>query len=353
MGYLDTQQLYDAPAYQLTVDGRNITAKIRARLMSLTLAESRGDEADQLDIELDDTDGEMNLPPKGAEIALQLGWRDFRLVDKGLFEVDEIEHSGAPDRISIRARSAEMRRQLRTRNERSWHDATLGIIVGDIARRNNLVPRVDASLADTRVAHIDQTNESDLHFLTRLAKKHDAVATVKKGRLVFLPINGTRSSTGQELEAITLTRAAGDQHRYHTADRNSYTGVRAYWHDKNQAEKRSVLVGTEENEKRLKDTYGSEADALAAARAEQGRVERGKATMELTLAMGRPDLMPQTPVTLRGFKPEIDNTPWLVVKLTHTLGDNGMTTRIELETRKQRLSTNTHHAKNSRRESAM
>jgi phage protein D len=333
MGYLDTQQLYDAPAYQLTVDGRNITPQIEARLMSLTLTESRGDEADQLDIELDDADGALQLPPKGAEISLLLGWKGFGLVDKGLFEVDEIEHSGAPDRISIRARSAEMRRQLRTRSERSWHDTTVGAIVEAIARRNNLTPRVDASLAAIKVAHIDQTNESDLHFLTRLARQHDAVCTVKKGRLVFLPVNGTRSSTGEELAAIALTRAAGDQHRYHTADRHSYTGVRAYWHDKNQAEKRSVLVGTEENEKRLKDTHGSEADALAAARAEQGRVERGKATMALTLALGRPDLMPQAPVTLAGFKREIDATPWLVVKLTHSLGDAGLTTQIELETR--------------------
>lgn len=41
--------------------------------------------------------------------------------------------------------------------------------------------------------------------------------------------------------------------------------MRAYWSDRNQAEKRSVLVGSEEDEKRLKDTYGSEADAMAAA----------------------------------------------------------------------------------------
>ncbi|KRA13910.1 hypothetical protein [Acidovorax sp. Root568] len=109
--------------------------------------------------------------------------------------------------------------------------------------------------------------------------------------------------------------------------------MRAYWHDPNAAEKNSVLVGEQENEKRLKDTYGSEADAMASARAERGRIERGKATMELTLALGRPELMPQTPVVLQGFKDVIDDTPWLVVKLTHTLGDNGLTTRMELETR--------------------
>jgi len=33
--------------------------------------------------------------------------------------------------------------------------------------------------------------------LTRLAKKHDAVATVKKRRMMFLPIHGTGSSKGE------------------------------------------------------------------------------------------------------------------------------------------------------------
>ena len=60
-----------------------------------------------------------------------------------------------------------------------------------IARRNNLTPRVDATLAAIKVAHIDQTNESDVHLLTRLAGQHDAVATMKNGSLLFLPINGT------------------------------------------------------------------------------------------------------------------------------------------------------------------
>lgn len=33
---------------------------------------------------------------------------------------------------------------------------------------------------------LDQTDESDLSFLTRLAKDHDAIATVKGGALLFI-----------------------------------------------------------------------------------------------------------------------------------------------------------------------
>ena len=55
--------------------------------------------------------------------------------------------------------------------------------------------------------------------------------------------------------------------------------------------------------------------------------------MELALALAQPELMQQTGVTLAGFKREIDATPWLAVKLTHSMGDQGFTTRLELETR--------------------
>lgn len=324
---------HPAPVYRLVVNGQDITAKVNPRLIGLTLSEGREGAADTLELTLADHDGQLAMPRKGATIALQLGWRGQALVDKGTFEVDEVEHSGAPDQVSIKARSADLKRKLRQRTEKSWHDTTVGAIVQEIAARHGLDPRVGGDLAGTNVEHIDQTNESDLHFLSRLAKQHDAVATVKKGHLLFLPINGTKTSGGTALGGVRITRADGDQHRYHSAERGAYSGVRAYWSDPKQAEKRSVLVGSEEDEKRLKDTYGSEQDALAAARSEQQRVERGKATFELTLALGRPELMPQTPVTVRGFKREIDATPWLVVKLTHSLGDQGLTTRMELETR--------------------
>lgn len=324
---------HPAPDYTLVVDGRDITARVDPRLISLTLTEARGEEADQLELELSDHDGALAIPPKSAIIELAIGWAGQALVQKGAFVVDEVEHTGAPDKLSIKARSADMRKEMRVRSEVSWHDTTIGAIVNTIAGRHQLTPRVDGRLAGVRVQHMDQTHESDLHFLNRLARQHDAVATVKNKHLLFLPINGTKTSTGKELPTATITRADGDQHRYHSADRNAYTGVRAHWHDAGKAEKRSVLAGTSEREKKLKDTYATEADALAAAKAEQQRVERGKATMELTLALGRPELAPQTQVRAAGFKPEIDATPWVVVKLTHSLGDGGLTTRMELETK--------------------
>ena len=52
------------PDYHLVVNGQDITPRLGARLIDLRLRESRGDEADQLDITLDDSDGRMAIPSK-------------------------------------------------------------------------------------------------------------------------------------------------------------------------------------------------------------------------------------------------------------------------------------------------
>lgn len=85
------------PDYMLMLDSRDITGNISDRLMSMTLTDNRGFEADQLDIELNDADGQVGLPVRGAVLTVYIGWKGFALVCKGKFTVDEVEHRGAPD----------------------------------------------------------------------------------------------------------------------------------------------------------------------------------------------------------------------------------------------------------------
>jgi len=45
------------PGYRIVLDGQDITPRINGRLQKLSLTDSRGDEADQLDLTLTDHDG--------------------------------------------------------------------------------------------------------------------------------------------------------------------------------------------------------------------------------------------------------------------------------------------------------
>jgi phage protein D len=323
------------PEYHITLDGRDLTRKIAPRLVSLSLSESRSDEADTLDITLDDSDNKLAIPKRGAVLRVAFGWSDTGVVDKGSYTVNEVEHAGAPDVLTIRARSASMTNAMGERIERSWHGETLGAIVRKIAGKHSLKPAIGDALSKLVISHIDQTHESDMSFLTRLAKRYDAVMNVKDANLLFMPIGRGTTASGKKLDSIELTRAEGDSHRYHVSERENYAGVRAFYHATGRAKRKSVVVGGGNNHslKVLPETYATEADAQAAAMAELSRTQRSQATMDYTLALGRPDLYPELPVYLSGFKPDIDDESWLAKRVRHTIADGGYTTALELEMR--------------------
>lgn len=340
-GYLDKglsryqrEVAYPVPAFRITVDGNDIAQLISPRLMSLDLTDNRGIEADQLSITLSDHDGLLSIPPTGALIRVWLGWSDNGLIDKGTYTVDETEHSGAPDVLTIRARSVDLRKSLKTKRERSWSNTTLGDVLGDIALGNGLSTTIAGNLDGLPILQLDQANESDANLISRIGEEFDAVVTVKAGCLLCLPAGGGKSASGADLPHITLTRADGDQHRYLQADRDSYDGVRAYFYDVNSAEKQHAIAGSGENLKDLRHTYTDRQSALRAARAEFNRLQRGSATLSYTLAIGRPDLIPELTYTLEGVKPEMDEIIWYGGNVQHSLSaDSGYTVSLELESK--------------------
>ncbi|MDH4560650.1 phage late control D family protein [Pseudomonas sp. BN411] len=324
---------YPRPIYRLTVNGRDITADITARLISLTLTDNRGPEADQLDIELSDHDGLLAIPPRGATLQVWLGWSDTGLVDKGTFTVDETEHSGPPDTLSIRARSADMRGPLVKKRERSWHDTTLGNILRTLAQEHDLEPAISHQLDQVEVPHLDQTDESDLNLITRLGQEHDAVATIKHGRLLFMPIGQGETASGKELPVVTITRAEGDQHRFLQADRDAYSGVRAYYYDVEGSERMEAIIGGEENAKTLRHTYADRSSALRGAKSEWKKIQRGSATLSYTLALGRPEISPEWRYRVRGIKAEIGDVGWLGERVIHRMTDSGFAADLEMQSK--------------------
>lgn len=322
---------YPRPVCRVVVDGKDITGAVTQRLISINLTDNRGMEADTLDIQLSDHDGLLAIPPRKAKIEVWLGWDTSGLIYKGSYTVDETEHSGAPDVLNIRARSADLRESLKAKRETTWHKVTLREILSTIATRNQLQARTDAQLGDQLIEHLDQANESDANIITRLAEQFDAVIGVKAGYLICSKVGDGKSTTGLQLPHITLTRKEGDGHRYLQADRNSYSGVKAYYYEPNSADKKEAIAGGGDNLKELRHVYSDQQSALRAARSELGRLLRGTATLSYTLAHGRPDLIPELSYSLVGVKDEIDAITWLGSNVQHSFSDAGYTTSLELE----------------------
>lgn len=354
MSFLTKDEL--TPAFVLAAGGENINSLIQGRLMSLTMTDNRGFEADQLDIELDDSDGQLALPKRGETLSLHLGWKNEPLIYKGTFTVDEVEHSGVPDKLTIRGRSADFRDTLNVKREQSYHQKTLGDIVRTLAERNKLKAVIDEKLDKIKLVHIDQTNESDGSFLTRVAKSEGAIVAVKNGNLLFMKQGQGLTATGQPIQTMHINRSVGDGHRFTLADRGAYTGVIANWLDTREPKKKKAvtvkrkrkskqptkpaepkekqgeyLAGEQGNVLTLSHTYATKENAARAAKANWEKIQRGVASFSIQLAVGRADLYPEMPVTVSGFKPEIDNADWTLTRVVHSLNDGGFTTALELE----------------------
>lgn len=314
----------------------DITGKVRPRLISLGLSEKRGEEADQLDIVLDDTDGKLDLPPTGATLQLQLGWKSGSdvtpgLVDKGRFIVDEVSHSGPPDQVTIRARAADFAGDIKTRREKSYHDTTLGAIVAQIAGRLKLKPKCAPALAKIAVRSKAQSRESDMAFIRRLGREHHAVATIKAGALILSPIGAGTTASGKALPAITIRRRDGDAHQFTRQTRDDVPGVVATWHDRKEGKRRTFTAGKAEGAKKLARVYPTEEAAQTAANAAHAKAGREPVSLSLTLALGRPDLAPEQKAKATGYKAAIDDVGWIITEVTHSFGDRGFTTGVKLE----------------------
>ena len=357
------------PQAELTIDGRRFGTQAMSRIISISLTDKRGFEADELTIELDDHDGSLAIPKTGSKITLKLGYKETGLVEKGEYLVSEFTASGSPDILSITARAADLAEALAEQVEKSWHKQTLYQIIETIAKKHKYEYIISKDYQNQKIDHIDQTNESDASFMSRLAEQYDAIATVKNGKLLFIPAGESQTASGQPILPTTITRASGDSHSFTYSSSNSYQAVRAYYTDKKTGQKKEVIVNKDnaypnkkttqqtktvkgktfkakkkENDnqkvntegqkiKTLRHLYATESGAWSGARGAFKKIQRGVAEFSITLAVGRPDLYPETPAVVKGFKPEIDAEAWLITEVSHKIDSGGYTASIQFEAR--------------------
>lgn len=369
----DTGGNHLTPVAKLSINGKPFNTDALSRIISISLTDKSGFEADELTVSLSDHDGKLALPPKSAEITIALGYIETGIVDKGSYKITEVSWSGAPDTLHITAQSADTSDRFSEAKEKSWHKTSLKEIIESIAAANGYTPIIGKAYQDEKIDHIDQSNESDAAFLSRLAERYDAIATVKHGRLLFVSSGEATTASGQPLPTIRITRNSGDQYTFRYSNTESYNAVRAYYIDRQTGKKHEVVI-TEDNYdpvkktvtttkkyktkrkdgkthktttkevteikqadttgkkiKTLRHTYQSPKTAATGARAAYKKLKRGAMEFDISLAVGRPDIAPESPVTLQGFKPEIDAEKWVGKETVHTLDGNGLTTAVKLQ----------------------
>ncbi len=316
------------PEFQIFADSLDVTERIAERLIEMTVTDEAGFRSDTLTLTIDDSDGLIEIPKKGAKLEVYLGYRPSGLARMGEYTIDEPELSGPPDRIIIRARGADLLQHLKTNKTRSWDKKTLGDIVGGIASEHGLQSKISAVLTSVIVDHIDQTAESDLHFLTRLAKLYDAIAKPAGSNLLFAPRNQSKTASGKKLPTIELKKTDVSSYSLVLPGRSKVGHVVAYWQDKSKSRRTGVTVGDKtEPGKTLQTTYSTTEEAKSAAQAELAALKRDRKELSLTLP-GDSQVIAESPIALtRGWR-EGYAGDYVATRVEHRLGSGGFVTSI-------------------------
>lgn len=332
------------PDFKITADNEDRTEVLQERLLSINFVDNSGKEADTLELVFDDSHdenphqgGAIEYPKKGVKLALSLGYQETGLISIGTFVVDEPELAINPDTLTIRARSADFSKSetgtIKKSKTRHFDNKTIGQILSQIAGENGLKSSISAKLADIQITHISQTNESDGHFLTRLAKLNDALFSVKNHSLIFVAKDDAKSASGKELPIIQLSRRDFiDSATMSNPSRNAYGTVRAKWRNKTKAHTEVESAGSGEPIRTMRHIYASQAEAARAANAELKRLNRATGGTVSFSVSGRPEFTAGAKINISNVRTGFDGE-WKITRVTHNLdwSSNGYTCQIEGE----------------------
>lgn len=191
--------------YKVLYNGKNITADITDHLMSIQYTDKVQGESDELELQLEDTDGLWQnawYPEKGAKLSAEIEFNGTSL-NFGNFTIDEVEFSGgrSGDTISIKAVAAGITKNLRTDHYAAHEKKTLREIANTIAASHGLT--VQGTIPNVTFDRVTQYHQTDLNFLYRLAVNYGLVFNVRDKLLIFTSIYDLENKSG----AITLDKS--------------------------------------------------------------------------------------------------------------------------------------------------
>jgi len=336
------------PDFSIAADGKDVSAQLHDRLLHMTIEDKAGDTSDSVTIALDDREHAIALPRTGAELSISLGYKEQTLVNMGKWAVDELALSSAPHTLTIKAKAANMSASttkggkadtLRSSKTRAWDNIAIADICTTIAKEHGYQPRIAQKYATGNppaigapIPHLDQRDESDLNFLTRLARDYGAVCKPVRDFLLFVEKGTPLSATGRVLDSIALAPNMVTSWHVTLADRGKYVAVIAHYHDHATAKRIPVRVGAGSGTPvtSVQGSFANEQAARAAATARLAALARGARRLHLTMP-GNPLLASGSPLVLAGFRDGVDGA-YHTTSVTHTLDAGGYHTSLEATT---------------------
>ncbi|MHC2379320.1 phage protein D [Bradyrhizobium liaoningense] len=339
------------PAARILLDGRDITANLipapfglpleggghvipggvlgGGPLLSLTVQDNEGKKSDSCELEIDNRE-HIPAPGKGSKLQVSLGFVETGVNYMGTFLIDSWTKKGRPKIMTVTAKAAGLTTEIKSPKSRSYHEKSVDDIVQYIAGRNGLSAIVNGEVGGIKIDHIDQSSESDLNFLTRLAGRVGANFKLADEKVIFNKAGSGMLPSGGAAPVFMLTEIGVTDWDCTGSTRGDYKSVEAAWHNIKKGEREWVKEGGGNPVFRSRKLFKTKEEAEAQAKATKGALARGKKVFAANF-LGRTEMFAGAGLTAIGFDPDCDGS-YTIKSATHRLNDQGLTTRISCET---------------------
>lgn len=321
------------PAWRIDVGSEDVTARLTGLVSEIRITSEAERESDALELVVA-AGVEVAPPGDRRPVRAWMGYGEA-LVLMGAYYVETTEIDlAAPSSMTVSATAADLRAGsgLKAPHTHTWSETTLGEVARGIAEEHALEPRVAPQLADVEIAHIDQSGESDLALLQRLAREHGCVVRVAAGRLIVMPPGaGTAPGSGRDLPRRNVAPGGIIRGRVSLRGRPHYGAVQAAWRDAETGAEMLVQAGDGDPVYVARAMQPDQASAEAEARSQYRQQALRTSALDLTLP-GDPTIAAETPLRMRGWGAHVDGA-WTVRRARHVLTPGaGFSTEIEAAT---------------------
>ena len=293
----------------MLANGIGIGGVLSSNNASIKVEDRLGYKSDKLQITMASETTMFDIPTKGKNLNYAIEG-----VPMGQFTVDsaQITISTSGNKLVISANAADMTKELKAPRTKSFNDKKLSEILEEKAGDNGLKLKISDFYKNTKIAHIDQTNESDLNFITRLGDKYDAIAKFANGKLLFLKRGDMNGAMPVFIHRSDMTSVTFD-----VTDRNEFKAVKAFYQKSSENKRKFEKVGDGEPIFEMEGDFANKGEAKDAAQAKFDAMRRKGKTLKANMPINA-NIAAGSPVLIFGVHPAINGIMY-VTQSTHVV----------------------------------
>lgn len=317
------------PTFKLIYENKDITKDVSDFVVDISYTDNEHGTSDEIQIQFEDSQKLWQgswIPVKGDRVRLFLGYEGEKLLNCGLFEIDEIEFQTPPDTITLKAIATSIKKSLRQNNSVAYENKTLKQIAQEIAKKHGY--KLCGNVAAVKAQRITQNQEYDLAFLKKLAEQYGYIFKVAENNLVFYKVDELENAKPTQVFSVS------DFSRLSLSEKTSqlYKACTVSYHNPKTGKKISATVKNEGvvNGDTLKITERCETKEQAILKA-KAALKKGKQGIEGGFEMAG------SPYIIAGINIEIKDVGHFAGKYhiktaTHTISrDRGYAVRGEIK----------------------